>query len=237
MRRWDTWVMAALLAVAIAPATASATTRLELGLLAEPTVVLDPAFEAFSRKDLLSARLGVDLRLEHPVGAGFKLVPLIAYRGAYDEGEPYDAVENELWLHDLLLGLRLRKGLTAWLGAFAELRGGVVFWDLETAVADGWSGGEASATDGADSGTTWAAGALAGLELRISRSWLRSRGVRRFGFGGEVGAGYLWRGAIEPDPSIEPADEHALPVESAAPWGEVDLSGWMIQAGLVFSFL
>ena len=206
---------------------------LEIGLALTPTFVQDDAYEAFSEGDLAATRFGLDLRSEILHIRGFRIVPFVAYRTAFDDGNPYGVVKTEVAMRDFLAGIRVRKGLATWLFVFAEASGGLLWVDMS-------GKGQSNSLDVKerywDDQTTWSVGGLAGLETRISRNWLRSRGVRWFNFGVELGAGYVRRGDMTFDPELESGEEYDLPTESSGSWGEVNLSGWLIQIGACFKF-
>ena len=214
---------------------AQADTHLEIGLAATPTVVQDPAREAFSETNLSMGRFGGDIRLE--VASFWKnihLLPFIGYRGAKDEGYPFGMIETSLKTHDFLAGFRFRGWFQPWLGVFLEASGGLL---LAHMTGDIWiDEGTGERSRYKDDQMTWSAGGLAGMEFRLSPAMLTRRGVTKFNFGGEIGAGYTRRGDIEFSPELTGGDEHSLPVESTAEWGEINLSGWVIQIGLTFSF-
>ncbi|MCP4679430.1 MAG: hypothetical protein GY854_28865 [Deltaproteobacteria bacterium] len=212
--------------------------RLELGFALTPTVMQDVGYEAFSSSDLRALRLGIDIRSEVASLGGFKIIPLIGYRAAFDSGSPYNVIDTDLALHDLYGGLRVRKGITSWFGAFLEFSGGILFADLGGAQSeeDAFEYGDLGARQSYDDlKYTWSAAGLAGLEFQLPKSWLRSRGVKWVGFGAELAGGYVRRGDIEFEPSIESGGDNAMDAETR-PWGQVNLSGWMIQVAASFRF-
>jgi len=221
-------------------ARAEARQHLELGLGVTPTMFHDPAYEAFSSSDLAVTRFGGDIRYEVATIAGHvRLVPLIGYRYCWDEGYPFDTLSTRLVTNDFLAGLRLRGWIGNWFGVFLEGHGGLLWARLRGEVDVGYDtyAYEGARDEYADDQLTWTAGGLAGIEFRLSPAMLSRRGVERFSFGAELGAGYIGRGDIEFEPTLEGGDEHSLPVGQASSWGSVDLSGWMIQVGVTFSFL
>lgn len=232
--------LAAAAALATVGGAAAARQHLELGLALTPTMFHDPAYEAFSTSDLAVTRFGGDLRFEVATIAGHvRLVPLIGYRYSWDEGSPYDTLETRIATNDFLAGLRLRGWIGNWFGVFLEGHAGLL-WARVTGDVD--VGYDTYDYAGAreryrDDVLTWTAGGLAGIEFRLSPAMLNRRGVERFNFGAELGVGYIGRGDLEIEPSLEGGDEHALPVGQTADWGTLDLSGWMIQLGVTFSFL
>ncbi len=220
--------------LAVSPG-ALADTHLEIGLAATPTVVQDPALEAYSEKDLRMGRFGADIRLEvASFWRDIHLLPFIGYRGAVDDGDPFGMMETGLKTHDFFAGFRFRGWFQPWLGFFLEASGGLL---LARMTGDIWSAeGTGAKSRYEDDQLTWSAGGLAGMELRLSPAMLTRRGVTKFNFGGEIGAGYVRRGDISFSPELTGGDEYSLPVESTADWGEINLSGWFIQVGLTFSF-
>lgn len=211
---------------------------LEVGLAITPTMLQDTGYEAFSTDNLSTARFGADLRFEVVSFGGFKLLPFVGYRIARDDGSPYHIVDTNLTLHDFAAGLRLRKGLLSWLSFFFEAQGGILLANMDaspTRSGDYPYGDMGSRQDYKDTQFTWSAAGMAGVELQISKNWLRSRGVRKFGFGGEIAAGYVRRGDMAFEPEIEGGIDNAIEAETR-PWGEVNLSGWMIQIGVAFKF-
>jgi hypothetical protein len=232
---------AALAAAVVVGATgAAADKHLEVGLALTPTIFHDQGYEAFSASDLAVTRFGADLRFEVATVAGHvRLVPLIAYRYSFDEGSPYDTLETRIKTNDFLAGLRLRGWIGDWFGVFLEGHAGLVWARVRGDVDVGYDsydyvGARERYTDEA---LTWSAGGLAGIEFRLSPAMLTRRGVERFNFGAELGVGYIGRGDLEIEPTLEGGDEHSLPVAQTADWGTLDLSGWMIQIGVTFSFL
>ncbi len=235
MKRSMQWIVAIVLFIAAQPVLAE---RLEIGVALTPTVLQDTSYEAFSDNNLRNIRVGGDIRSEVVNLSGFRLVPLIGYRGALDKGEPYFIVNTELALHDLFAGLRVRKGILSWLLAFVEVNGGVLWAKMHGSPYDDDSigyGDLGARQSYSDLRYTWSVGGLGGVELQLPKSWLRSRGVNKFGFAAEVAAGYVRRGDIEFEPSLESGDENAIVAETR-PWGQVNLSGWMIQVAASFRF-
>ena len=230
-------VLALLIIGSMASVTASARAeRLEVGLAFTPTVFQDAGYEAFSEDNLSALRLGADIRAQVAEIAGFRFVPFVGYRFSTDGGNPYYIVDTEFNTHDIAVGLRVHKGLLSWLAVFAEVSGGLVVAQLD-AFGHGYDySGEIDArTDYTDRQVTWMAQGLAGAELRLPKTWLRSRGVERFGFGVELAAGYTGRGDMTFDPALESGDDNAIETVDHS-WGSVNLSGWMIQVGASFKF-
>jgi hypothetical protein len=223
------------LALLLVSPNAQADIHLEIGVAATPTVVQGPALEAFSEKDLRMGRFGGDIRLEvASFWRDIHLLPFIGYRGATDEGYPFGMVETGLNTHDFLAGFRFRGWFQPWLGFFLEASGGLL---LARMTGDIWiDEGTGARSRYEDDQKTWSAGGLLGMELRLSPTMLARRGVTKFNFGGEIGAGYIRRGDISFSPELVGGDEHSLPVESTTDWGEINLSGWVVQVGLTFSF-
>jgi len=229
-------LIAALAAAAICLSSpAQARTHLELGLELSPTMVQDPAFEAFSEDDLRAVSFGFDARVEvASLWRNAKLLPVIGYRVALDEGAPYGVLDTSLTTHDLFAGLRLRGWLKPALGVFLQVTGGACWIRAEGSLTEYLGDGSRTSYDGDD--VTWSVGGLAGLEFRLSPAMLERRGVRRFNFGGEIGGGYLRRGEVEIDPSLGGGDENSLPVGQTESWGALNLSGWVFQIGVTLSF-
>jgi len=218
-----------------APAAAG---QLELALGLNPTMIQDPAYEAFSSDDLGATRFGLDLRYEvADLGRGLSLVPLLGYRYSVDEGYPLRAMDTRLEVHDFLAGLRLRARLGSWWGLFAEVQGGLLWAALEADLVDRSYWNEQGGRDRyADDRFTWQAGGMAGIEMWISRAWLQRNRPRRLGFGGELAAGYLRRGELEFIPGARGGDDLSLPMADPVSWGTVNLSGWFFQLAAVFTF-
>lgn len=241
MRRQPHTIFAVLLITLVA-GIASAE-RLEVGLFLDPSWVHNDRFEAFADGSSSMFRFGLDLRSEVGDVKGLKFLPLLGYRYGSAYGYVGSMVDLDLQMHDFFLGLRVRKGLLSWLAIYAEAKGGVLLTSM-----DGWLNSEYGVYYGygydvlesrdhyTDREVTWSAGIAAGLEMMISRSWLRSRGVRRFTFGGELGFGYLRRGDIEVDPTLEPGGEDALGGETLGAWGELNASALVLHFGLSFYF-
>lgn len=234
MKRTIVFLAAAVVISVISP-VASADAHLELGLDVSPTLVQDPAFEAFSSSDLRSDRFGADLRVEvASFWRNIKLLPVIGYRISLDDGSPYDQFDTALQTHDLFAGLRFRGWFKPWMAAFLQVTGGACWARMEADISDingGMGLDEYRARD-----VTWTVEGLVGLEFRLSPAFLARRGITRFNFGGEIGGGYLRRGEMQIDPELGGGDEHSLPVEQIEPWGDVNLSGWVVQIGLTLSF-
>ncbi|MCP4600604.1 MAG: hypothetical protein GY847_08750 [Proteobacteria bacterium] len=212
--------------------------RLEVGLAVTPTMLQDTQYEAFSEDDLNKIRFGADIRSEVINLGGFRLIPLIGYRIAFDHGSPYSIMDTDLVLHDIIAGLRVRKGLLSWLALCVEITGGVLLADMNSSPNQGYDmsyGDLGARQDYEDFQHTWSFGGLAGVDIQLSKNWLRSRGVRRFGFAGEIAGGYVRRGDIEFEPSLEGGDDSSIEAETR-PWGDVNLSGWMVQAAVSFRF-
>ncbi len=207
---------------------------LEINFAMTPTMLQDSAYEAFS-DDLSHLRVGVDIRFEVANIDGFKLLPLIGWRIATDSGYPYQVLDTELLLNDLFIGLRIRKGILPWLGVFLEAQGGLAWVDIQAQTGMYENGPLALRQDYEDNHLTWAAGGHAGLDLQIPKSWLRKRNVHKFGFAGELSAGYLRKGSIDVDPKLESGPDNAITATSQ-PWGNVNLSGWTIQFAISFRF-
>jgi len=167
-------------------------------------------------------------------------VPFIGYRFGLDEGDPFHMIDTRIVTSDFLAGLRVRGWVLSWLGLFAEAHGGLFWVRLNGEVSDDsylYEEGAGVRDKYQDDEFTWTAGGLAGLEVRISPRWLKSRGVTWFDFGAELGAGYIRRGAVAFKPELSGGDEHSLPVGQTADWGELNMSGWFVQLGLNFTFL
>lgn len=223
---------------ALSMAGPAAARQLELGFGLNPTMIQDPAYEAFSSADLSVTRVGLDLRYEiADLGRGLSLIPLVGYRYSSDEGRPLQALDTRLEAHDFLAALRLRARLGSWYGLFAEIQGGLLWVSLEADAVDGWYRVEQGARNRySDDRLTWQAGGLAGIEVWISRARLERNKPRRFGFGGEFGAGYLRRGELEFVPELNGGDDLSLPMSDPLSWGTVNLSGWFFQLAAVVTF-
>ncbi len=220
----------------LAIAAPAAAGQLELALALNPTMIQDPAYEAFSDPDLSVTRAGLDLRYEFAdLGRSLRLAALVGYRYSRDDGNPLHVLDTQLRTHDFLAGLRLRAWLSSWAGLFAEVHGGLLWADMNADIEDEWYG-EGARDHYEDDRLTWQAGGLAGAELRISPAFLVRRHVRRVGFGAEIGAGYLRRGELEFTPTLEGGDDLSLPTADPVSWGTVNLSGWYIQVAAVINF-
>jgi hypothetical protein len=226
------------LLAALGLAAPAAAGQLELALGLNPTMVQDPAYEAFSDTDLAVTRVGLDLRYEvADLGRGLRLAALLGYRWSRDEGHPLDVLDTRLQTHDFLAGLRLRAWVASFAALFVEAQGGVLWAELDAEISeDYWWAGEGARERYADDRVTWQAGGLAGAEFRISPAFLERRHVRRVGFGAELGAGYLRRGELEFAPALEGGDDLSLPAADPVSWGTVNLSGWFVQLAAVITF-
>ena len=214
---------------------AAADVKLELGIDLSPTLLQDPAFEAFSSDDLRSDRFGGDLRLQvASLGNNIKLLPVVGYRVSLDEGDPFYQMETVLQTHEAFAGLRFRGWFKPWLGAFIQVTGGAC-WAVVEGGIETWEG-EGAREDYSAEAVTWTVEGLLGVEFRLSPAFLARRGVTRFNFGGEIGVGYNRKGEMEVTPKLEGGDENSLPVRQTEPWGAVNLSGWVAQVGITLSF-
>ncbi len=213
---------------------------LEVSGAVTPSFVQDKSYEAFSSDRLSLVRVGADVRAGVGQVDGFEFLPLLSYRYGSDEGKVRLALDNDLVTHDILLGLRVRKGLLTWLSVFAEVSGGLLLAEIDSRIttSDGvdYTGGGSSGSSYHDQENTWTVGGLAGVELHLSKPWLESRGVDGFNFGGEVGIGYTRRGDLSIRPSLEGRDKNAIPLADEPSWGDVNLSCWFIQIGIEFRF-
>jgi hypothetical protein len=228
--------------------TAASAERLEVALSVAPAWVSDEHYEAFSADNLMSGRFGLDLRTEVANLSGFKLIPLFNYRFFRDGGFIYDELDTSLKTHDFALGLRVRKGVLTWMALFAEVTGGVLLASMDASLSYGDDyGGDIDyesdyesdvepLLDYEDRALTWSVGALLGAEFTLSRTWLRSRGITRFCFGGEIAGGYIRRGDLSFDPTLESGGDNALGADTVGPWGEVNLSGGVFQIAVDFYF-
>lgn len=212
-------------------AEASANT-LELGAFFGPQFLQDARYEAFSDGDLSALAVGADLRTEVADFGGFKLVPVLGYRVFRDQGSPY-SLNTTFWGHDFAAGLRIRKGLLSWLRVFVEGRGGL-FWGRT--LVDSNVYGPVVREDYRDDVMTWTAGGVGGVEFRISPSFLRSRGIDKFNFGGELSAGYLRRGDLKIEPKLESGGDNALDAVDSGSWGLVNPSAAVVQMAFVLHF-
>ncbi len=239
MRRYIYTFFAALLIILVAGSAGAE--RLEAGLSLDPSWVHNDRFKEFSDNEAFIFQSGLDLRSEVGDVKGFKFLPLIGYRYERVSGTVGWFLDTELQLHDFFLGLRVRKGLLSWLAVFAEAKGGVLLASLDGWLEPqygGYSGWDSleSRDNYTDRAVTWSAGIAAGLEAYISRSWLRSRGIRRFTFGGEMAFGYLRRGDLTIDPLLEPGGEDAIGGETLGGWGELNASVMVLHFALSFYF-
>jgi hypothetical protein len=225
------WIIA--FSVVCSLSAAARAERLELGVAMTPTWILDDHYEAFSADDRLAARFGLDLRTEVASVKGFHFVPFLGYRFAYDSGYVYNALDTALKSHDFALGLRVRKGIFSWMAPFAEVAGGVLYAAMDAELEDSSPGMYGSdlepLVDYEDRAVTWSVAALLGVEFTMSRDHLEKRGITRFCFGGEIAGGYIWRGDLSFDPTLEGGDDNAIPGDTVGAWGAVDASGGMAQ--------
>ncbi len=213
-------------------AAAASANTLELGAFFGPQMVHDTRYEAFSDNDLNTFAVGADLRAEVADFEGFKLLPVLGYRFFRDQGSPF-FMNTTFWGHDFNAGLRVRKGLLSWMGLFVEARGGL-FWGR--VLGDAYVQGPVVKALYRDDAATWTAGGAGGVEFRISPSYLRSRGIDKFNFGGELSAGYLRRGDLKLKPKLESGGENALETTDSSPWGRVNTSAAVIQMAFVVHF-
>ncbi|MDJ0763260.1 MAG: hypothetical protein QNJ97_09755 [Myxococcota bacterium] len=214
--------------------------RLEALLAVTPTVLQDDTYEAFSVDNTVALRFGADLRLKLATRGGFDILPLIGYRFAIDEGEPYGILETELLTHDFQAGLRIRRDLVSWLAVFVQASGGLLMANLAGRVQNNDAYLLDQSSDRSkytDRGLTWEAEGSAGLEVRIFQACLNIPGFKRLGFGAELSGGYLRRGNLEFSPELQDQGELALPLVAGPSWGHINLSGWFVQAGASLKFL
>ncbi len=211
---------------------------IELSVGASPVFHQDPALEAFSSDDLNTIRAALDARVQVLNLNGFKLLPTIGYRYATDMGSPYHVLDTELDIHDFVGGLRVRKGIFSFAGVFLEATGGVTLTKMnaEPSFNGEYTAGSYDRGDYKDQQVTWVATGLAGLEFYLPKSWMVSRGVKRFNFGAEIGAGYARRGNLEFNPDVTNDQDYAIDMQTS-PWGELNLSGVVFQIGACLKFL
>jgi hypothetical protein len=211
---------------------------LEVGLSVAPTTLQDHNFEAFSENDLVSIPFGIAVRFEIAEPGGFKILPFVGYRFAYDRGNPYYILDTKLLAHDFDAGFRVRKGVLSWMAVFLEAFGGVLWADMSGTPDDDYDfqyGDLGARQDYEDDRITWSVGGIGGVEMYMSKSWLRSRNICKFDFAGEIAGGYVRRGDMTFEPGLESGIDNALDAETR-PWGDINLSGWIIQAGVSFLF-
>ncbi len=223
--------------------------HIELGMAAGPLMVMDKNFEAFSSDNLVLGTLGVDLRSEIGQVGGFAFVPFLGYRFGHDSGMMYNTLDTELYSHDLRLGLRVRKDVISWIDLFVEGFGGVLIGRMYGSLYgsdisyDGYyrpsSNSEYLGLQDSykDQRVTWSAGGLLGVEMHMSRQWLKSRNVNHFCFGGEIAAGYTAHGDLEFNPKLSGGDGNSIDTESAGSWGGVNTSGVIVQIAGSLYFL
>jgi hypothetical protein len=209
-------------------------THLEVAAGITPTFIHDHAYEAFSRDDLRAERFGADLRVEVVKLGHFRLVPYFTYRGAVDDGAPYEIMNTSFGAHDFAAGLRLRTWFRSWIGAFLQAEGGVTYVKMDGTL-NGGSGSPGMRSEYSDKAATWLVGGLLGLELRLPPAVFKRRGVDWLDFGLEIGGGYLRRGEIDLDPALEGGDENSLELADTADWGGLNLSGWTVQVAFTVS--
>jgi hypothetical protein len=223
--------LVALLTAATPALAESDGTHLEIAGAVTPTFVQDPAYEAFSGADLRAERAGVDVRAQVAELGTIALVPFLSYRGAGDDGDPYGVLKTHLGAHDFTAGLRLRAWFRPWLGAFVQAEGGLTYARVHGRLYDSDSARE----EYSDDATTWCAGGLLGIELRLPPSLFEKQEIDWLDFGIEVGGGYLRRGEIDVSPALGGGDANSLPVADTADLGGLNLSGWTVQVALTVS--
>ena len=84
---------------------------------------------------------------------------------------------------------------------------------------------------------TWSAGFLVGLETHLSRPRLKAKGNDWFCFGGELALGYIRRGNLAFNPTLDGGNENTIETVSAGAWGDINLSGFVLQLGATLYFL
>ena len=214
--------------------------RVEVGLAATPTWLFDSGYAAFSEGDLFVGRLGVDIRSQVGTVGGFQFAPLLGYRFGKDSGFLTWDIDTYLYTHDVYAGLRVRRELISWLSLFVEIDAGAMIAVMD---ADMYVGGDDPAYSGepkdaySDTGATWNVSALFGVETHLSRRWLESRGNDWFCFGGEIAVGYARRGDISFDPSLNGGSDNAISSETLGEWGDVNLSGLIVQFAASLYFI
>ncbi len=235
MKRFHLVLLAAMISSAAAAAHAE---RLELGLAMTSTWIHDESYEAFSTNNFHTGRFGADIRTEVANLKGFRIIPFLGYRFAFDTGNPYWSLDTTLKSHDFMLGLRVRKGIFSWMAAFAELQGGALLYTMDAELESPgiYFSDLAPLYRYADRSVTWSVGALLGLEFTMSRTRLRRRGITRFCFGGEVAGGYIRRGDISFNPSLRGGGANAIVGETVGDWGTLNPSGGMMQFAFNFYF-
>jgi hypothetical protein len=217
--------------------------RLEFGIAASPTWLYDSSYEAFSEKDMYVTRFGVDIRSEVADLSGFAFAPLVGYRFGRDMGYITWDIDTYLRTHDVFAGLRVKRELIPWLSVFAEIEAGAVIAVMDAAMntdrnINMYSAEDLNPSDEyEETKTTWSVGALVGLETHLSRRRLAARGNSWFCFGGEIAVGYLRRGDLTFDPSLRGGGDNAIAAETLGKWGDVNLSGLVLQVGASLYFL
>ena len=225
---------AASLALCLGPAAARADAdgaHLEVAAGVTPTFIQDPGYEAFSSSDLRAERAGADLRVQVAEFGTVALVPLISYRGVSEGGDPRGVMKTHLGVHDVTAGLRLRAWFQPWLGAFVQAEGGLTYARMRGELTDTSS----ARGDYSDDATTWCAGGLLGVELRLPPSLFERQKIEWLDFGLEVAGGYLRRGEIDLEPSLGGGDDNSLPLADTADFGGLNLSGWTVQVAFTIS--
>jgi hypothetical protein len=206
--------------------------RVEVSAALSPVFAGDPALEALASDAPAMPRLGADIRVLVWTLAGFDFLPLVSYRYTATEGG-LGEVETRLTIHDLGLGLRLRRDLLPFMAFFAQVEAGLALVDLKASLMDNSS----SRSTARDEDRLWEAGGSVGLAFGPSKGALERRGIRRFSFAGELSGGYLARGEASFSPRLERGDEHSLSTISPVSWGGVDTSGWFAQMAFTVKFL
>lgn len=217
---------------------AVADNRLQVGLVLEPTRINDEAYEFFSSDNVAFGSYGIDIRvLALDTKSGIQLLPMVGYRHGFDEGYPSlwnDTMQTSIRMQDLFGGLRVRGWITPWFGLFGQVNGGVSFLNME---------GELDSIDQpgmralyVDKKAKWTIRGMVGADFRISPTYLKSKCIDKFNFGGEIGFGFVKRGQTNFYPTLEGGDDNSIAVGQTHNFGDINLTGWFIHLGLNFYF-
>jgi hypothetical protein len=232
------WILSATIIATLAWTKAASAEKLELAFLGTPTFMHDKNTEAVSSDGLNTWRFGVDLRTELLDPETFSIAPLVSYRFGADSGYLTPMTDTEIATHDLLAGVRLRRRLLPWLTLFGEVEAGaqIVRLDADMGVYSNYGDSIDSRFTYTDRAATWSAGILVGVETHLSRPRLEAKGNDWFCFGGELAFGYLRHGNLEIDPTLDGGGDTAITTVSAGSWGDLNLSGFVLQAGVSLYF-